>query len=495
MKTKRTLAWLLTLLTIGSTLLACGGDGDGGKETDGKGTQSGEQTSGVDTVDTANMTETQKRQLVDDGIETVDYNQRPFRLSVAGHERDTTAHYLVEAETGDPCADAIWKRNSKVEGRFNILIEESLVEDFDESILTDQKEVELGTSAAWRINKLTTQNLIYDWNDVEVINPDQPWYNKLSNDESTLMGTLYGICSEMSISSMTFSYGMFFNTRLIENYGIDKAGLYDMVDKGTWTIDKMIELTKGVYEDINQDNTKNDEDLFGFACGGSNSMDVWLTAFGHKLTTKAEDGTLILNFATEKTESALAKLRDWRTTDGVITGASEPIEMFVDGRVLFVPMEFERCFAELKEMEDVYSVLPYPKWDENQTDYYTNANDNYELFVLPKTLNDEDLEFVGSIFEVLSAETWKTVSPVYYDAALKGRYSKEPETAKMIDIIMNGRNFEFSFQYAESHLGRISYLFRDLLKEPKTPLASKWITAERLINAKIAQGFYDLFTD
>ncbi|MBQ3064632.1 MAG: hypothetical protein IJC98_00175 [Clostridia bacterium] len=495
MKTKRTLAWLLTLLTIGSTLIACGGDGDGGKETDGKGSPNGEQTSGVDTIDTANMTETQKRQLVDDGIETVDYNERPFRIS--GETSYSENHYYVESENGDPCIDAVWKRNHKIEERFNILIQLTEDIDFEESVLTDQKEVDLRAQAAWKMHHLVTQSLIYDWNDVEVINQDQPWYTKLSNDESTIMGTLYGICSDFSLSAMTEAYGIFFNTRLVENYGIDKAGLYDMVNKGTWTIDKLIEVTKGIYDDVNQDNVRNQEDLYGFSYFVSNAADVWLTAFDQTLTSKADDGTLVFNVATDKTEAALSKLRDWHQTNGVwlCEGEEDEYGLFVDAMTVFAPIPFSQCFTTLREMEDVYSVLPYPKWDENQTGYYTNANDNYQLFCLPKTLNDEDLEFVGSIFEVLSAETWKTVSPIYYDAALKGRYSKEPETAKMIDIIMNGRRFEFSFQYAESHLGRVSYLFRDLLDEPKTPLASKWMTTERVINAKVTNGFYDLFTE
>ncbi|MBQ3065742.1 MAG: hypothetical protein IJC98_05860 [Clostridia bacterium] len=488
---RRTAAWLLALLTLGSTLIACGGSGDGGKET--QGTEDGTVTSADDTAtETVQLTETQKRQLVDDGVETVDYNQRPFRITYEMEENEP--HYYVEAETGDPCADAIWKRNQKIMERFNIVIELAAA-DVEDAVLTDQDAVDLHMTDAFRMCDLVTQDIIYDWNDVNIINLENPWYNSLANEESELLGTLYGVWGEYSLSTITLSFGMFFNTRLLENYGITSAQMYQTVHDGEWTIDKMISITKDVYEDLNLNNEQDEEDLYGFAYRISTDADAWLIGFDHKLTTRAEDGTLVFQFATEKVESALTKLREWQETNGVYICEDESTaDFFVNGHTVFAPLYFQSCFDTLKNMEDVYSVLPYPKWDAAQTDYYINGGDG-EMATLPHTLDEEGLEFVGDIFEVLSAETWKTVAPIYYDAALKGRYSKEPETAKMIDIIMKGRNFEFTFQYGDSHLARICWMFRDLLKDPKTPLASKWKTAERLINAKIAQGFYDMFTD
>ena len=143
-------------------------------------------------------------------------------------------------------------------------------------------------------------------------------------------------------------------------------------------------------------------------------------------------------------------------------------------------------------MKDTYSILPFPKWDEAQENYYTNADDKFQVFSIPKTVSDTS--FVGMIFEALSAESYRSVYPAYYDVALKGKYSSDPSTAEMIDIIMEGRKFDVSFQFGEKQMARLPYLFRDLLQFPNQELASKAAGAEKAFNKKLEE-FYEQFAD
>jgi hypothetical protein len=143
-------------------------------------------------------------------------------------------------------------------------------------------------------------------------------------------------------------------------------------------------------------------------------------------------------------------------------------------------------------MKDTYSILPYPKWDSAQELYLTNADDKFQVFSIPKTASDT--EFIGTIFEAMSAESYKSVYPAYYDVALKGKYSSDPMTANMIDLIMSGRKFEFSFQFGKDHFLRMPYLFRDLLLTPTLKLASKWATVQKHFNKK-KDDLYSLFAD
>ena len=99
------------------------------------------------------------------------------------------------------------------------------------------------------------------------------------------------------------------------------------------------------------------------------------------------------------------------------------------------------------------------------------------------------------MMEAIAAETYKTVYPVFYDSALKGRYSKEPETAKMIDLIMKNRNFEFAEQFGESYFLRLPYLFADLLEDGTDNIASAWDMKKRMIERRVNDTFYALFTD
>ena len=82
-------------------------------------------------------------------------------------------------------------------------------------------------------------------------------------------------------------------------------------------------------------------------------------------------------------------------------------------------------------------VIPYPKWDTAQEAYYTSVDGGREGLAAVRSLTDP--EFVGTIIEALSAESWKKTVPAYYD----GDY----ESIARIDSIMASRIFDFGCVY------------------------------------------------
>ncbi|MBQ4607183.1 MAG: hypothetical protein IJB15_10780, partial [Clostridia bacterium] len=167
-------------------------------------------------------------------------------------------------------------------------------------------------------------------------------------------------------------------------------------------------------------------------------------------------------------------------------------EYFLNGQLAMAPLRFAAAYSDLREMDDAYSMLPWPKWDEAQKAYYTNADDKFTAFGVPLTAFG-NVEFVGTIFEALCAESYKKVYPAYYDIALKGKYSTDAGTAEMVDLIMAGRNFDFSFQFGESHFQRLPYLIRDLIVAQSTNLASKWDSIEGKMNTAIEKDLLPLY--
>ena len=153
---------------------------------------------------------------------------------------------------------------------------------------------------------------------------------------------------------------------------------------------------------------------------------------------------------TEKTVAALEKIADFyynmTGTYATMSDAEGEVPMFRDGLVLFVPSIFNDAFNTYRYMDDEYGILPYPKWDEAQESYLTNARDQYTILGLPITNTDTD--FAGTIIEAMCCESYRTVYPAYYDIALKGKYSADRDTANIIDIIMSGRNYDFAYLLA-----------------------------------------------
>ena len=264
-----------------------------------------------------------------------------------------------------------------------------------------------------------------------------------------------------------------------------------MVFDGDWTIDKMREMTENVWIDTNGDTKHDANDIHGYAVHpGLNTTDVWLAALDLPVATIHNDGTYSIDFFCEKTISALEKCMALTFDgEGTFTGTGGWREVpanFASGKIMMTQLYFGETTQSLTDMEDTYGILPLPKYDKEQQEYYTNAWDQFSVFSVPVTASD--LEFVGVIFDALSAETWRTVYPAYYDTALKSRYSADPAVAEIVDIIMAGRKFEFTFQFGDD-LQRLPYLFREMLAAKTTDVASKYKSVESKMKEAIEKMY------
>jgi len=271
--------------------------------------------------------------------------------------------------------------------------------------------------------------------------------------------------------------------------------LYNYVYEGKWTIDKLIETTSSIYVDTDGDGAKGDEDVFGYAAHPGISSDAWLAAFDQPITGKDEAGYPIVVFMTDKTVSAFEKIFDFYYNSVgtyAMAAAEYEVTMFVNNDVIMIPSIFNDAFNSYRYMEAAYGIVPYPKWDEAQERYLTNARDQYTVLGIPAFKTDDSLEFIGVITEALAAESYRSVFPQYYDIALKGKYSVDQDTANMVDLVLAGRNFDFSFLFGDSEFQGLPYMFRDMLREKSPDIASRYAKLKKALNKSVQKisGYY-----
>ena len=150
-----------------------------------------------------------------------------------------------------------------------------------------------------------------NWLEAPRVDLNQPWHNKLANDGATINGILYSICSDLSITSMTYTHAIFANTEMLADYGYLANDVYSLIKEGSWTIDKLIEMTTNMYVDENGNGRADVNDTYGFGYQITNPGDVWLTAFGEKVSTYSEENGVEITFMSDKTVSILEKLLEW----------------------------------------------------------------------------------------------------------------------------------------------------------------------------------------
>ncbi|NLB15459.1 MAG: hypothetical protein GX827_01435 [Clostridiales bacterium] len=466
---KQLLSFILAAILLISAMTACGGEGDGvpAHAADTQETTTAEETT---------QSELEQHRAISDNLPETDFGGAEYRILCR-----TDRAYEIDAEeqTGAVENDSVYERNRKIEERFNVVIK-SITCDAPHSkiispTLAGEYAYELTAHNAYNANEPISKGVYTNFLDIPHIDLEMPWYNRLSNDSATINGRLFAATGDLALTSMMFTYGIFFNKRICESYGYPDTDLYAMVNDNKWTIDNFIGIVSAIYEDINGNGETDDSDLYGFGEFPCDPADVWLTSFGQTLTGRDNEGKIIVTIMTEKTQSALEKIVTMLySTPGVRAYTEQWLErqQFSAGLMAFAPLAFENCFNTCRAMSDSYGILPNPKWDEQQEKYLTQAFDEYSVFGVPISVPQDKLDLVGVIFEALSAESYKTVYPAYYDVALKGKYSEDADTAKMVDLIMDGRIFDFSYQFGIAHFKRLPYWFRDLVVARSTDFAS-----------------------
>ena len=57
---------------------------------------------------------------------------------------------------------------------------------------------------------------------------------------------------------------------------------------------------------------------------------------------------------------------------------------------------------------------------------------------------------VAAFLEAMSAESFRTVTPAYFETALKSKYSRDSETSQMLDIIVDGIYLDIGYIFGGS---------------------------------------------
>ncbi|MCI8388423.1 MAG: carbohydrate ABC transporter substrate-binding protein [Clostridiales bacterium] len=471
-------AILAAMLT--SIACSCGQDGSS-KDTN-------ESTDGVnDTVDTTPEVETSPLY----SMEKQDFGGREFRISTSEDYED---EMWVESENGDVCNDAVYRRNKKVEEYFNVKIktiptlniwnDPQQVNAIRQSCMSGDDVYDLVAVYTFQAGGPVLEGFYYDWNDISTVDFDREWWIQSANEAFSVGGKRYVAVGDLSITTLLLSYAVFFNQRVAEEQQM--PNLYELVLDGDWTIDKLIELSKDLYQDINNNGKPDDGDFYGFAGDLSTNLNAWPSAFNIPLIKLDNNGQPAVAMDIDRMQTGVEKIYSLYYDSVSFTGYGEEIDLFGNGNSAFVTTWINNAFTSFRDMKDDYGILPYPKLDDKQENYYSDAMDNYSLLSIPKTVKVEDKEFVGTITEALTRENHFSVVPAYYDVALSSKYARDEQSVAMLDIIMNNRQYDFSILHGND-INKFPYLFRDLIVGKSTAVASKWASMEESVKSGLSK--------
>jgi len=471
----RAISMSLTVLLLASLLASCG---EGATSTD-------TTASGGDTTAPAETTEgTIDRNDIDDELGSYDFGGYEFRIATCNNN---TKYYYQEESTGDVVNDAIYKRNRAVEDRFNCRI--TVINDsghretgiFTNSISAGDDSIDLICWQTLVLGGYVTNDLFMNWYDIPNVNFDKPWWSDSNVEHLTYDGFCPVAIGDFVLSALSNTYCVFYNKTKGLDYKI--PDVYETVNNGEWTFDYLLDTVKDIYRDLNGNNTEDQEDFYGFTSDTQSNVCTYLWAFDNPIYTKNKD-VLEFTLDVEKTAAIIEKLlNSFSANPGFQLCKpgefNQAATLFSKGLTLFSNGMIGESLTKMRDLNDDYAILPYPKWDESQKDYYTNVDGGHQVMAVPVTV--ADTEKVGTIIEALCAESYKTVLPAYYDVALKLKGTRDDESIEMLDRIVSSRVFDFGFIY-DNWLGA-GFMMQDMMLNQSADFASYWASKESAVMA------------
>lgn len=473
-------------------------------------------TSDESQTEAAETDEAEYRNSIPDDLPDADFDGYEFRILTRSNSMAYCAHtedLYVEALNGDVINDAVYERNIKVEDRFNFRIRPVVIDAADESkptaalkksVLSGGDDYDMMIDHMIYMGIAATAGVFYNWYDIPCIDFDKPWWIRDANEKLTIGGKSFYALSDLSFNTIDYTCCIFFNRNLLEDYNIEIP--YSAVNADKWTIDYLMSVTKDIYTDINNDGKRDEDDLYGYVSNAYSATVTYLWAFDNPVTATGGDGYPKLVINNEKTQAIVEKMYEYYYNDQgsyVINTGSSPkgtswidvaANSFDNGNAVFATGMFVNAKMQFRDLEDNYGILPYPMWDENQDGYYTMLDGHGPMMGVPATVSDTERN--GIIIEAMSAEGYKLVTPAYYEVALKTKYTRDSESAQMVDIVMAGRTFDFGYMY--DGWNGMAFSLQTMMVDKNTDFASFYAKNEAKVTKyydKVIQAYNDYSVD
>lgn len=484
---KRIISLILVSCFLCMTLVACGGGKESSKGT-GKPTETQKQTDIYGQEAITPITD----------WSTLDFEGEELNVLVRNDEK--VSREWEREDVGDDELDlAIANRNEVVEGNLGVNVEITLVggsewnEWFDSFSPIIIQDVDNGLHSVDIVANFGYSGMRSGLRDyyVNLLDKDTfPYFNFGLNcwnqamvNNGTVNGRLFICTGDMNLSLFDAAMIMWHNKDLYEKLreDDDPKDIQDTIMAGDWTF---AELYKWASYYVPASTGSGDcSDIYGTYIQGepypTQPNDAIVHAWQLSFINTEADGTHSFNLVgNTKAEQALTDFRTlysaggnfWENRDTCTCGTGGH---FVSGGVLFkgdVLFWDKAGNNAIREMEDTYSIAPWPKYDETQTNYATTSQDYFTgMSVLDHAKSSVPTkgEAVSAYLQYATEYSYTHVRGYYFERIIKPKFfgtdDSDGHVTKSVSIfvtIIDNLQFDFATIYGQMIESVVSNVWR-----------------------------------
>ena len=410
-----------------------------------------------------------------------DLNYKGEKVNVMYWSDVENLEFEVESVTGNNVSDAIFDRNNRIEDRLNVELvwngvpgnannRTGFVRQVQAYADAGQGSADIIATYSRTAGTLAVQGLLIDLATIKdsYVDLDMPWWPSQMVDTVSFgnaQGTsYYFLTGDISTNTMQMIHLLYFNKGMVESYGLENP--YQLVYEGKWTMDKMVAMTSDCYKDLDRDGTVSYADQYGFV-GFDYVAASFVSSCNLRCISKgtASQDTLVLSpdFGSAKMARLLSKLGDWAAQDGVRihNGSVESIDTrsqlstaFKSGRALMMIgfVVNARGFSQSQNLE--LGLLPTPKYDESQVNYYSGMGNPYSLYGIFVDFDErgnkkETLSKFTAVLECWASEGYRLTTPQVYESIFGTKYAAgQSDDTNMFEYVRAGVIFDLGQVFA-----------------------------------------------
>ena len=454
---KKILPVLLFILIL--ILTACGNKDSGGSQS-GDSNPNHEQRN-ADGNENANLPENASDDYV---FPALNCNSESFTFLNVETNWDFYTIIVHEAQTGEVLDDAIFARNMTVEEKFNVKLKERgvLIDEIEaeikKTILAGDTPYDAAYCPAYSqapIGGMITQNLFYDLYDIPGLQLEKPWWNQTINQECAIGSSkkLYFTWCDINIMNLQSPWCVYINEDMMKNLGLDLP--YNLVKEGKWTLDEFHKYAKAGSQLNGQENFKwspGGTAVFGYTSyeGGTRAL---LVGSGERFISRDSDGMPYLSIETRRFYDICDKIAEITNPPGIYQNANDYATLyhfeylFRDERTLMSIAEI-KASDNFRNMDAAFGIVPIPKYDENQSSYYSSVANPMPVLIVPNTA--DDIQRTGVILDAMAYLSTKNIAPVFFDITMSQKRLRNDESIEMLHIIKDSVIYDVGMAYGWS---------------------------------------------
>ena len=424
-----------------------------------------------------------------------------FDVAVTSDEAQSTYYsedigYDKYSTTDEVINDAVMKRNHLVEELTGVKIQAVYVKSVrtavQDNAATGSQAYDMAMPFIYDAVTLAQDGLLFDLRDdrfADYLNLEMPWWDQNANATFSVDGRLYFTTGDITIMTKINTWAITFNKEMYAELFPGEKSLYEIVEDGDWTFDKLVAFSKEATLD-NGDNVWDYNDRWGLISAYSDARN-YFTASGESLAEKTDDDIPYITFGSTRSIDVaqgileeFSALNTWHIYTNTIPVPSPwvtALDMFAGGQVLFRTSVFS-AIKKLRKYDDgiEFGIVPLPKYDEEQENYYSPSDPAGYAVVIP--YNAPDPEFSAYMTELTCCEAKNYLTPAYYETTLKHRDARDDESEEMLDLIFDNKKFDIGAIY---NFGGIADMFKNLSQSGSSDIASTFDSIKDAVNVEI----------